>query len=223
MKAQRILIVSASRREAESLDDYISHPRPDQELFVSSLVTGVGSVNTLWSIMDYLAKNPAPSLILNIGIAGSYKRDIKLGEVVLVSDDCFGDLGVEDGENFSTVFEAGLAGSNEYPFVDGRLYPDNTLLNMLKEEYRAVSGITVNKVTGSRASMERMKKKFDADIESMESAAVYYLAARENIPAIGIRSISNYVEARDRAKWDIDLAISRLGSALTNILNKLYH
>ncbi|MEE4115220.1 MAG: futalosine hydrolase [Marinilabiliaceae bacterium] len=223
MKAHNTLIVAASRREAESLKDYFAQAGPASKLKIPVLVTGVGSVNTLWSIMDYLAKNPAPSLILNIGIAGSYKREIKLGELVLVSDDCFGDLGVEDGENFSTVFEAGLAGSNEYPFVDGKLYPDNTLLNMLKEEYRAVSGITVNKVTGSRVSMERMKKKFNADIESMESAAVYYVAARENIPAIGIRSVSNYVEARDRDKWDIDLALSRLGSALTNILNKLYH
>ena len=145
-----------------------------------------------------------------------------MGEVVIVADDCFGDLGIEDGDNFFTVFEAGLSGRNDFPFRNGKLYPDKYLLEELGKDFRTVSGLTVNKVTGNELSLAQLKSKFNADIESMESAAVYYVAARNNIPVAGIRSISNYVEQRERDKWEVDLAINKLANAVIHIINKLY-
>lgn len=220
--AESILIVAATGYEIDHIKNYFENAGNRSEIVITTLCTGVGGINTAWSMMDYLANNPAPSIILNVGIAGSFTRDIKMGEVVIVSDDCFGDLGIEDGDNFMTVFEVGLSGKNDFPFRDGKLYPDKYLFEELSKDFRTVSGVTVNKVTGNELSLAQLKKKFNADIESMESAAVYYVSARNNIPAAGIRSISNYVEQRDREKWEVNLAINNLADAVMHIINKLY-
>jgi futalosine hydrolase len=55
-------------------------------------------------------------------------------------------------------------------------------------------------------------------VESMEGAAVAYVAAQLNINAIQIRSISNRVEKRNRNNWKIALAVENLNITLFNFL-----
>ena len=49
---------------------------------------------------QWLSVNEKPDLAINAGIAGSYKDDIRYGDVVMPVTDCFADAGIEDGENF---------------------------------------------------------------------------------------------------------------------------
>jgi len=44
----------------------------------------------------------------------------------------------------------------------------------------------------------------------MEGAAVLYCCEQLGIPCLQIRSVSNYVEPRNRNNWEIALAISNL-------------
>jgi futalosine hydrolase len=87
-------------------------------------------------------------------------------------------------------------------------------------------GITVNKVHGSTESIEKIKKLHpNSLVESMEGAAVFYAADKMTIPVIEIRGISNYVERRNRATWNIPLAIMNSNKALIKTLeylNNLY-
>jgi futalosine hydrolase len=53
----------------------------------------------------------------------------------------------------------------------------------------------------------------------MEGAAVLYVAEMLDIPAIQIRSISNYVEPRNRENWKIKEAIENLNYQIINILS----
>ncbi len=48
----------------------------------------------------------------------------------------------------------------------------------------------------------------------MEGAAFHYACLQENIPFLQLRSISNYVEVRDKSKWKIQLAIKELNDTL---------
>ena len=41
---------------------------------------------------------------------------------------------------------------------DGKLYPDKYLLEELSKDFRTVSGVTVNKVTGNQLSLAKLKK-----------------------------------------------------------------
>ena len=44
-----------------------------------------------------------------------------IGDVVMPVSDCFADAGIEDGDNFLTLSEAGLTGADEFPFRNGLL------------------------------------------------------------------------------------------------------
>jgi futalosine hydrolase len=60
-----------------------------------------------------------------------------------------------------------------------------------------------------------------ADIESMEGAALHYVALLENIPFLQIRSLSNFAGERDKSKWEMNKAISCLNLELQRIILKL--
>ena len=122
--------------------------------------------------------------------------------------DSFGDLGMEEKEKFTSIFESGFADKNEFPYDDGWLVNTNEMLKtsaLLK-----VKAVTVNKVSDSILQKQQLINQFHADIESMEGAAMHYVCLQENIPFLQIRSISNHVGERDRSKWKMKEAIENL-------------
>jgi futalosine hydrolase len=60
---------------------------------------------------------------------------------------------------------------------------------------------------------------FSPEIESMEGAALHFVALHQNIPFIQMRSISNWVGERDKSKWKIKEAISNLNNELKKIID----
>ena len=64
------------------------------------LITGVGMVNTAINLTKELIKSDY-DLVINMGIAGSFSDDIKIGDVVEVVEDTFSEIGFEDGDKFS--------------------------------------------------------------------------------------------------------------------------
>jgi futalosine hydrolase len=182
------------------------------------LVTGVGSITTAWSIKQWISENKKPDLAINAGIAGSYKDELAAGDVVMPVTDCFADAGIEDGDNFLTLSEAGLASANEFPFIKGFLFADNRYSVLMKNILRPVSAITVNTATGSEVTRARLIKKFNPDIETMEGAAFFYICSRESIPFLALRAISNNVETRNKSKWNIPFALDNLTGKLIEII-----
>ena len=55
----------------------------------------------------------------------------------------------------------------------------------------------------------------------MEGAAFFYVCLVKNIKFIQIRSVSNFVEERNKKAWKIPLAIENLNKELKNIINNL--
>jgi len=170
------------------------------------LITGVGMVATAFSLGKQLSNRY--SLVLNVGIAGSFDRGISLGEVVNITQDTFAELGAEDHNNFITLPQLGF-GENAFSSSA------ETTLNLKK-----VKGITVNKVHGNAQSIEKTIQLYQPQTESMEGAAVFYASQQLNIPVLQIRSISNYVEPRNRESWQIGLAVKNLNDWLIGFINK---
>lgn len=220
----RLLYVTATTIEAETLKR-ILHTKPEPEAIrnieISILVTGVGSVATAWVLKQWLCTNRRPDLIINAGIAGSYNEEIRIGDVVMVQSDCFADAGIEDGENFITLFEAGFTAENEFPYMNGVLHAYQPYTDMLKNILKVVNAITVNTSTGAETSRSRLMRKYNPDIETMEGATFFYICNRENIPFLALRAISNIVEQRNRANWNIPLALDNLSEKLIEILKTL--
>lgn len=175
---------------------------------VEILITGAGMVPTAFSLGRHLAIY-SYDLVINLGIAGTFDFNLNLGEVCLVKDDTFAELGAEDGEEFLSFdnLELGTALQTHRP------NPDFELIG-LKE----VNAITVNKVHGHELSIAKAIARFNPQIESMEGAAFFYACNQSEVHCIQIRAISNYVERRNREKWNLGLAINNLNKTIINLI-----
>jgi futalosine hydrolase len=193
-------------------------PGKSDNIRISLLVTGVGSVSTAWSMKQWIMINGKPDLAINGGIAGSYNDEFITGDVVMPVTDCFADAGIEDNDNFYTLTEAGLLDADEFPYKHGLLYSDPAYYNKMKDILRPVKAITVNTATGSEISRRKLVEKFNPDIETMEGATFFYICCRENIPFLALRAISNKVEQRNKSNWNISLALNNLSEKLIGVL-----
>lgn len=147
-------------------------------------------------------------LAINIGLAGSFDPTIEIGETVYVSEDIISELGAEDGDNFLDIEKIGL----KSPFI---FHPtaDVSGFNIKK-----VKSITVNTVHGNNSSIEKIHARLNPQTETMEGAAFFFVCEKEKTLAFQIRTISNYVERRNKLSWNIPLALENLSKAVNQIL-----
>ena len=210
----KLLLVAATEKEAETLEKKLWKENSHQ---VDFLITGVGMTATTYALTKRLSKKKY-DLVLNIGLAGTFREEINIGEVVNVVTDCFADLGAEDGEKFLTISQLGLFDQDKFPFWNGKLKTDEAQNYQSLSTLKNVKGITVNKVHGNVESIHRVIRKFHADIESMEGAAFLYVCLMEKVPCIQLRAISNRIEHRNRELWNIELAMSNLIEVLSQFI-----
>lgn len=220
----KVLIVAATDFEFAPLKTHLSatwtvkedkifmHNGCEVELFT----TGIGMVATTFSLTQKLANNSV-DLVLQIGVAGSFDRTINLTEIVFVTDEQFGDLGAQDGYNFLDLFDLGLLNQEEACYHNKKLINPNHN----SPELRKVSGITVNMVSGEDFTVASRYKKYQAQVETMEGAAFHYVCLQWHVPFLQIRSISNYVERRNRDAWKMKEAITTLNEYIIGWINNI--
>jgi futalosine hydrolase len=222
----KILFVTATEIEAAALkkvkclNAFPGGYRIDN-VEINLLVAGVGSISTAWALKQWIADNGKPDMAINGGIAGSYKDDFQIGDVVMPISDCFADAGIEDGDDFLSLFEAGLTGFNEFPFNQGMLPANQLYSGKMKNILKPAKAITVNTATGSESTRLKLLKKFNPDIETMEGATFFYICAKEQIPFLALRAISNRVEPRNKSNWNITLALDNLSEKLNEVIKRL--
>ncbi len=182
---------------------------------VDILITGVGQVATTWMLTNAL-QTTQPRLVIQAGIAGAFSTRFAPGSVVYVQKDCFGDLGMEENGQFSTIFENGFANADDMPFTGGWLVNNSPgLMSMTME---AVSAVTINKVTDNIVQRQQLIDRFNPGIETMEGAAFHYVCLKAGTPFVQLRAISNYVGERDKSKWLMQEAIDHLNHALLQLM-----
>ncbi|MFT5383730.1 MAG: futalosine hydrolase [Saprospiraceae bacterium] len=182
---------------------------------IRTIITGVGMPLTAFQLGLYLSQEQ-PDLLINAGIAGAFNKDLALGAVVNITSDRFGDLGVEEADGtFTDVHEMGLIQADDKPFENGILSNTPTSATDFLPK---VSGLTINKVHGYQPSIDQLIKKYQVDVETMEGAAVFLACLQSKVDFLAIRSISNYVESRNRDAWEIALAIENLNEVLKQII-----
>lgn len=211
---KRILIVVATEvevlpnfrqtgKEFYSLEQYGIH--------ADILITGPGAVPTTFALCRVA---DSYDVIINGGIAGSFTEQLPLGSVVLVDSDSFADYGIDDNGTFrhiDTILPHYLKSS-----LSVMVNPYNLNVSTKLERVR---GITVSTVSGSNERITIMKRLWNAQIETMESAAVFYVCLKLGKPFFGLRAVSNYVEPRNRENWQIALAVQTLWNELVSFVN----
>jgi len=223
MNNKNILIVAATKFEIKPLlnkiglsDTYIQtgymYDGEYNNTRIDILITGVGMVNTAYTMARYINSNY--DYCINAGVAGSFNYDIEIGEVVNVVKDELCEMGAENDNDFIKWEDMALGGKSVFSYED-----ITTLANV--NALKKVKGITVNTVHGNTSSIMKVKQLFSPDVESMEGAAFFRSCERSIDYAVQIRAISNYVEKRDKNKWNMPLAINNLNETLIKIINEI--
>ena len=222
----KILIVSATEKELTPLFNFLKIKPGNhitscsyKKLQLDILVTGIGMVATAYQMGKCFAvKNYDYSL--NIGIAGCFDKNYTIGEPFNIIQDNFSELGAEDGDRFLSLNEINLIKNdtffiNQSTEIVNNSNTNNSTINSLKQ----AKGITVNTIHGNEKSINKIRKTFNPVTESMEGAAFMNICLIEKIPFAQIRCISNYVDERSKANWNINLAIDNLNQTIIKILN----
>lgn len=185
---------------------------------IEPLLAGVGSIPTTWSLMRQIGRRK-PDCIIQAGIAGSFISD-RIGQVMVIKEEAFGDVGVHENGTFRSVFDLHLMDSHTPPFTNGLLvnpykkWLDSTGLMQVR-------ALTINEITTNPTRIEWYQQNIAPVVESMEGAALHYVCLQEHIPFLQIRAVSNDIGQRDKSKWDFKASIATLNKELTNILQCL--
>jgi len=160
-----------------------------------------------------------PDFILQAGVAGSLDEKLPLTKIVLIENETIGDLGVMQHGKFDSLFDLGLLNKNDPPWSNGKL--SNNVESLSQTGLTIVNGVTVNEISTDRERIQFYRKELNASVESMEGAALHYVALMENIRFLQIRSLSNFAGERDKSKWVMDIAIANLNLELQRMFTKI--
>lgn len=177
------------------------------------LIAGPGAVPTAFALTRY---SGSYEFIINAGIAGSFTPELPIGRVVLVESDAFADYGVDDNGRFIHL--------DSLPFASKRGIKIGAMvcpyLGSIDVGLQRVRGITVSFASGSAERISFLRR-WNAQVETMESAAAFYVCLNLGIPFVCLRAISNFVEPRNPQNWHIDLAVEKLWEEIAAIIPKL--
>lgn len=209
----KILLVSATKIEIDQIETTVTNAEID------SLITGIGTVATTYSVAVALTKQKY-DLVINLGVAGAYNEDLSIGETVIIEKDQFSAFGIETDEGFCPIKQSHISHLSDLP-DDGILRGDTTFADKLN--LKPVSAVTADAVHSNQSSIDLIRKTYNPDIESMEGAAVFYVCHKMGVKCVQIRSISNYMRTRDKAEWDLPKAIESLSNRVNNFLLECYN
>jgi futalosine hydrolase len=205
--SMQILLVAATNFEIQ--------PFLSTDHTIDVLIAGVGVPSTIYHLQKKLQETRY-DVVIQAGIAGAFSKDSPLGQTYLVKQDTFGDMGIEEKGDFSSVFKLGFASENDFPFEQGWLINKHLLLSS-----GSVAAVTVNKVSDSEIQKQQLITTYDPAIESMEGAAFHYICLQEKISFLQLRSTSNHVGERDKSKWKIKEAIGSLNEEIAKTITLL--
>jgi len=225
----KILLVAATSFEIrpllgkmtflEKTDDYLEKYQV-RNTNVHILVPGVGMMFTAFHLGRQLLCEKY-DFAVNAGICGSYSPSLPIGSVVEIVEDCVSELGAEDHDRFLTMFDLGLMDPESIPYKNGKLVNSLPISSKSIDKLPKTKGITVNTVHGNTESIERIKKFFSPETETMEGAAFLYSCLLSGVPNTQVRAVSNFVEERDRSRWNLDLAMKNLNQVLTSVIREI--
>lgn len=204
----KILIVVATAQEIEPSLEWL------QGHGIDTLVTGVGMLSTVYTLTKKL-QSEQYDVVINVGVGGILDQNLRLGEVYRITQDEVFQFGAEDRNRFIPIEELGFGRS-----VFSERLPNVSIHHSIP--IKIAQGITVNAVHGSEDSIRYLRQNYpDNLVESMEGAAVFFVAGREQLPVLQFRAISNYIEPRNRETWEMGLAIRNLHAFLRDFLARI--
>ncbi|WP_028992157.1 5'-methylthioadenosine/adenosylhomocysteine nucleosidase [Thermoanaerobacter thermocopriae] len=196
------------------LDFYVGSLKSADIVIVRS---GIGKVNAAMAT-QILVSDFNVDVLINTGVAGGIKPDIKVGDIVISSDTMEYDIDVT-----AFGYEPGII-----PRMEESIFKaDEKLVELAKKvaknivEGRAYVGriISGDKFVSSKEEAKRLGKMFNAYAVEMEGAAIAHVAFLNSIPFVIIRSISD--NANEEASIDFNTFIEQAAKSSTKIVSEM--
>ena len=211
-----LLVVAASDLEMKCFAAGAAAP-------VQRLVCGVGPVEAACGLWAWLAENPRPAAVLNIGIAGAYVREagqVELLSLCLAAREELGDFGKCAGGRLEPLAE--------HISPHRTFFPDAALNERIARRLadlgipcRSGVFVTVNCASGDRERGDMLLARFpDALCENMEGAALARVCAQHHLPFAELRCISNLIDQPERQGWRLREACARMGEAARRLVQE---
>lgn len=192
-------------------------------------VTGVGKVNAASSI-TLLLQHTSPDLLINTGCAGAYAGSgLAVGDLAVATSEIHADEGVLTLDGWQSleligiplITRRGKAYFNEFPLSFQATRKALNLAAALGLPMKQGKFLTVSTCSGTSAQGSEMTSRYNGICENMEGAAVAQVALRFGVDCLEIRGISNLVEDRDLAGWDLSRAAEAAQRFILKLIEEL--
>jgi len=190
-----------------------------QDLQIRVAICGIGMMATAFNLGQILNKYTF-DCVIQLGIGGAYPTPgIELGSVVYITAERIGDLGASTKEgNFLPLAQIGLEEASAGTLPG---HPPTGLTEFLQQLLPA-EGLSVNHISGDPGWRNYFPITPDTIVvESMEGAALHYVCSALEVPFVQVRSISNWVEPRDKSRWQMRPALQNLNKTAIALLQHL--
>lgn len=177
--------------------------------------TNVGIINSTTATTIGII-NFNPDIIINQGIAGAYREDLHIGDIIIGEKCC-------NINSYKMPVKSRGEGSNPFEWELNKRAKDikfanPKLVNILEKSLKTDKSHKVYKgILGSGDVFNRefdriqwIHNIFNNDCEDMESISCYSVCEKFNIPCIGIRIISNNELLQKEINKDISVKLQKL-------------
>lgn len=213
---RRLLVVTAVEAERQALLRGLGG-QCDVDVVAGGVGVAAAAAATARALAEAGARSAPFAAVISAGIGGGFFGRADLGATVLATRSVAADLGAESPTGFLPLEELGF-GASAYD-ADPELFA--ALRSALPD---AVSGevLTLSTVTGTAATTAALARRHpNAVAEAMEGFGVATAAAQAGVAFAEMRTISNLVGPRDRARWRIADALAALERAATQLTSLL--
>lgn len=218
----QISICAATRLELAPLRAMIeasaSFPGAERHQ-IRYFTTGIGMLQSTFYIQQHI-QAIQPQLLIQIGIAGCFDKQVPLATPVLVEKEYLGNTGVNQsstqGPQWQDIFDLELQDASDAPFTHKALENPwlkiNTWPWLTGQNITRGAAITIEEITTDPLRIQALTSHYQPLLESMEGAALHFNGLMHQLPFLQIRGISNYIGERDKSKWQIGPALQAVSA-----------
>lgn len=212
------LLAAATEFELEPARQLLAERRE-----VSFVTTGVGPVESAFTLTRYLARLDEPlAAVVNFGVAGAYPgAGPDLLDVCLAREEILADLGICTGRGIEDLADGKLSIRRSFDLSHPLLNDAAHALAGLFPGLRQGVFLTVNCASGTGERGRYLQARHGALCENMEGAALARVCNGFGVAFFEVRAISNLVENRDPGKWRLEEACEKSGRAAAALVETL--
>ena len=211
-----ILLVAATELEALPLAEKKNGRQ--HELFVA----GVGLLETAVRLTRRLGEGRGDvSLVLNFGVAGAYAGSgAGLLDICLAESEVLGDFGICHAETIEPL-GGQLAGKAIFSLDPRYLAQAWEILGKHDCSCKKGAFVTVHGATATAKRGAMLHAAHNGLCENMEGGAVARVCEEFAVPCLEVRCVSNMVEDRNLANWQLAAAVQKCGQAVSLLVDHL--